>query len=79
MKCVLCRNGETQNGETQNGETLFTLSRDTVAVVVKNVPAQICQNCGEAYVDDVTASRIFNQAEELVKSDNEVEVLNFAA
>ncbi|MGA1166245.1 MAG: YgiT-type zinc finger protein, partial [bacterium] len=38
MKCVLCR-----NGETQNGETLFTLSRDTVAVVVKNVPAQICQ------------------------------------
>ena len=74
MKCVLCR-----NGETQNGETLFTLSRDTVAVVVKNVPAQICQNCGEACVDDVTASRIFNQAEELVKSDNEVEVLHFAA
>ena len=74
MKCVLCR-----NGETQNGETLFTISRDRVAVVVKNVPAQVCQNCGEAYLDDVTASRIFNQAEELVKSDNEVEILHFAA
>ena len=73
MKCVLCR-----NGETQKGETLFTISRDRVAVVVKNVPAQVCQNCGEAY-DDVTASRIFNQAEELVKSDNEVEILHFAA
>ena len=74
MKCVLCR-----NGETQNGETLFTISQDRVAVIVKNVPAQVCPNCGEAYVDDVTASRIFNQAEELVKSDNEVEILHFAA
>ena len=69
MKCVLC----------QNGETLFTISRDRVAVVVKNVPAQVCQNCGEAYVDDVIASRIFIQTEEFVKSDNEVEILHFAA
>ena len=45
MKCVLCR-----NGETQNGETLFTISQDRVAVIVKNVPAQVCQNCGEAYM-----------------------------
>ena len=74
MKCVLCR-----NGEIQNGETLFIISRDRVAVIVKNVPAQVCQNCGEAYVDDVKVSRIFNQAEELVKSDNEVEILHFAA
>ena len=74
MKCVLCR-----NGETQNGETLCPISQDRVAVIVKNVPAQVCQNCGEAYVDHVTASRIFNQAEELVKSDNEVEILHFAA
>ena len=69
MKCVLSR----------NGEKLFTISRDRLAVVVKNVPAQVCLNCGEAYVDDVTASRTFNQAEELVKSDNEVEILHFAA
>ncbi|MEC7221477.1 MAG: type II toxin-antitoxin system MqsA family antitoxin [SAR324 cluster bacterium] len=69
MKCVLCR----------NGEKLFTISRDRVAVVVKNVPAQVCQNCGEAYAGDVTASRIFNQDEELVKSDNDVEILHFAA
>ncbi|MEC7165134.1 MAG: YgiT-type zinc finger protein [SAR324 cluster bacterium] len=48
-------------------------------MVVKNVPAQVCLNCGEAYVNDVTASRIFNQAEKLVKSDNEVEILHFAA
>ena len=69
MKCVLSR----------NGEKLFTISRDRLAVVVKNVPAQVCQNCGEAYVDDVTASRIFNQAEELVKTDNKLEILHFAA
>ena len=69
MKCVLCR----------NGKKLFTISQDRVAVVVKNVPAQVCQNCGEAYVDDVTASRIFNQAEELVKTDNKLEILHFAA
>ena len=31
----------------------MTLERDTTTVVFKNVPAEVCENCGEAFLDVV--------------------------
>ena len=45
MKCVICR-----NGETQPGKTTVTLERERLTLVFKGVPAEVCENCGEAYV-----------------------------
>ena len=46
MKCVMCKGGELAPGKTtvkvQRGETL---------VIIKDVPADVCQDCGEAYLD----------------------------
>jgi YgiT-type zinc finger domain-containing protein len=42
MKCVICK-----QGETQPGTTTMTLERDTTTLVFKNVPAQVCENCAE--------------------------------
>lgn len=46
MKCVICK-----HGETRPGMTTVTLERGGATLVVKGVPARICGNCGEAYVD----------------------------
>src|SRR5260221_4547534 len=43
---VICK-----HGETQPGTTTMTLERDTTTIVFKNVPAEFCQTCGEAYLD----------------------------
>ena len=52
MKCVICK-----KGETQPGKVTVTLDRDGATVVFRGVPARICSNCGEEYVDgDITAS-----------------------
>jgi YgiT-type zinc finger domain-containing protein len=52
MKCVVCK-----NGETKIGRTTVTLERDGATLVFKGVPARVCANCGEAYVDgEITAS-----------------------
>ena len=47
MKCRFC-----QEGETEPGTTTVTLNKDGTVFVLRNVPAQVCQNCGEAYFDD---------------------------
>ena len=43
MKCVVCK-----LGETRPGQTTVTLERQGAALVVRSVPAQVCENCGEA-------------------------------
>ncbi len=51
MNCIVCR-----NGDTRPGTTTVTFHRDGRTLVVNEVPAEVCENCGEAYVaEDVTA------------------------
>lgn len=39
MKCVICK-----HGETRPGKTTVTLERGGATIVVKGVPAWICDN-----------------------------------
>jgi YgiT-type zinc finger domain-containing protein len=51
MNCIVCR-----NSDTRPGTTTVTFHRDGRTLVVNEVPAEVCENCGEAYVaEDVTA------------------------
>jgi hypothetical protein len=48
-------------------------------VIIKDVPAEICDNCGEYYLDEPTTDRVLIMAEEAVSKNAEVEILRFAA
>jgi YgiT-type zinc finger domain-containing protein len=74
MKCVLCKTGETQP-ETAT----VTLERNQTVIVIKDVPADVCQNCGEYYLSHAVTERIYGQAEDAVRRNAEVEVLRYAA
>ncbi|PPK52384.1 type II toxin-antitoxin system MqsA family antitoxin [Marinobacter persicus] len=74
MKCVICK-----QGETRPGTTTVTLTRGESTVVVKNVPADICENCGEYYLNEEISSQIMTMAEEAVRLNHEVEVIQYAA
>ena len=63
MKCVICK-----QGETRPEKTTVTLQRDDVTLVLRNVPADVCENCGEAYVDDATSREILHRAEEAAQA-----------
>mgnify|MGYP001041985273 CR=1 FL=1 len=52
MKCVVCK-----QAETRPGTATVTLERDGLTVVFKGVPAQVCPNCGEDYVEQAIADR----------------------
>jgi YgiT-type zinc finger domain-containing protein len=58
MNCLICRQAQTIDGLTP-----VIFERGEAKYVVKNVPAQICPQCGEAIVDEVVADRLLQAAE----------------
>lgn len=74
MKCVICR-----QGETKPGMTTVTLERDGLTLVVKEVPAQVCTNCGEEYIDEETSAHLLETAEQVAQAGVVVDVRAYAA
>jgi YgiT-type zinc finger domain-containing protein len=74
MRCAICK-----HGETAPGVATVTLQRDGAVIVIKNVPADICENCGEYYLAEEIADRVYAQGEEALSRHAEVEVVRFAA
>jgi YgiT-type zinc finger domain-containing protein len=72
MKCVICK-----AGETRPGKTAVTFERGQMTLVFKGVPAEVCGNCGEAYVEADLSRRLLDSAEEASRSGVQVEVREF--
>jgi mRNA interferase RelE/StbE len=53
-----------QKASTKPSTTTVTLERDCLTMVVKCVPAQVCPNCGEAYIDKKVTAGLLRDAEE---------------
>jgi YgiT-type zinc finger domain-containing protein len=67
------------NGEIRPGAATVTLERDGSTIVVKGVPAEVCENCGEEFVSEETARRVTDLGETAIRSGVEVDVRHFAA
>ena len=74
MTCVICK-----TGETQPGTATVTLERDGATVVIKAVPARLCKNCEEEYVEENVTARRLKTAEEAVRAGVQVDVRTYAA
>ncbi len=59
MICLMCRQAELIDGFTS-----IPFERDEFRLVINNVPAQVCPNCGEALVDEETAIQLISKAED---------------
>lgn len=74
MQCLICK-----HGKTAPGTTTITLERGITTVVIKGVPADICDNCGEYYLSEEMTEKVMAIAEEAVTNGAEIEVRRFAA
>jgi YgiT-type zinc finger domain-containing protein len=74
MKCVICKTGETK-AETAT----FTVDRDGHTYVLREVPAQVCQQCGEPYFDVDVTRQVLTQVDQASRSGADVAVLKFQA
>lgn len=50
--CPLC------GGKKEAGTTTFTVDLKFGVVVVRNVPALVCSQCGETWIEDAVAAKL---------------------
>lgn len=74
MICVICK-----QGETHPGKATITLERAGMTLVFKGVPADVCTNCGEQYVDAMISTQLLNTAEETARAGVQVDIREYKA
>ena len=72
MICLICR-----QGEIVGGFTTITFERGEVRLVVNKVPAHICPNCGEAYVDEDVSMQLLQNLDEMSNTGEMEGVMEF--
>jgi YgiT-type zinc finger domain-containing protein len=74
MRCTVCR-----PGVTAPGTATVTLERGSTTLVLRGVPAELCDVCGEYYLSEPIAAKVLESAEEAVRRGVEVEILRWVA
>lgn len=55
--CLSC-----QRGTLERGTTTATFDAEGTTVVIRNIPADVCDSCGEGYFDPRTTARLLELA-----------------
>ncbi len=74
MRCVVCK-----QGEARGGTATVTLERNDMILVFKNVPAEVCDVCGEEYIAEETTARLLSAAEEAARAGVQVDIREYIA
>jgi len=73
MTCFMCK------GTVQDGFSTFTADMGGCVVVIKNVPSDICEQCGEISYNDEVARQLERIVQNITKSAGaEVAVVNYS-
>ena len=72
MKCVICKTGETRSGTAS-----IVLERGGTTILIRDVPGEICDTCGEVYHDAEITGRLSDQAERAYRDGVDVEVRRY--
>ncbi len=71
-QCPLC------SGHIQPGTTTFTVDLKTGVVVVRNVPAWVCTQCGEDWIEDAISEKLENIAKRARQQNTQLEMVSLA-
>ena len=67
--CPLC------GGDRVPGRTTFSADLGTGVVIVRNVPATVCDQCGAEWIDDATAADLEGMTDDARRRGAQVEVM----
>jgi len=70
MDCALCK-----VGTTEKGSVTVTLERNGAIVLIKDVPAEVCTNCGHYYLSEETTRAIMQTGNDAIEKGAELEVV----
>ncbi len=71
MDCALCK-----NGHTEPGHVTVTLEKGKAIILIKNVPAEVCANCGHYYLTEEMTKLVLDTGKDAVSKGAELEIIN---
>ena len=71
MSCFVCK------GNLENKKVNYVVDLENTIIIIKEVPARVCNQCGEQYFDDETAENIEKIVKQLKKLAAEVTIVNY--
>lgn len=74
MSCPICK-----HGRMYKGHTTLTFERGISTIVIKEVPASVCDNCHESFVTEEISRKLLETVRVEAQKGVEVEVLHYAA
>lgn len=73
LKCVMCKS------DLHESDVNHIIDFDGHIVIIKNVPAKICRQCGEYFLNNNTARVIEKITETVINNHAEIFVVDMAA
>ena len=73
MTCFFC------GGDMEKKATTYTVEIEGVLYIVKNVPSNVCKQCGEVAFDDDVFKRLHKIIKEMKSSTSEMVVSTYKA
>lgn len=71
MKCFMCK------GNLENKNTTFMVELNNCIIIIKNVPTQVCKQCGEVSYSNEVAKQIEKLVSTVKDSITEITVINY--
>ena len=71
MNCLMCK------GVLENKNTTFMIELDNCIIIIKNVPSQVCKQCGEVSYSNEVAKQIERLVNAVRNSITEITVINY--
>ena len=74
MNCVICK-----TGNYKPGTVTVKLERNGAIVLIKEVPADVCDTCSNYLLDQKTTRKVLEIANQRFDSGSELDVIRLAA
>jgi YgiT-type zinc finger domain-containing protein len=72
MNCVLCK------GDLVQGRVNHIVDLDGHIIIIKDVPAKVCKQCGEYFFENDIALKVEKIVEEARKNKAKIVVINYS-
>ena len=72
MNCFMCK------GLTEDKSTTFMVEIEKTIIIVRNVPSQVCRQCGEISYNDKVARELETIANKLKNTISEMAVVSYS-
>jgi len=71
MNCFMCK------GDLKEKKVNYMVDLESTIIIIKGVPAKVCNECKEQYFDDETSKNIENIVNKLKDLSTEVTIINY--